>query len=77
MPPPLPDALLARARALAATADDEAAKLAYIDVLREHPTHLAALNELGNLALAAVFAQPRAPPTSRRSGITRPVRWCG
>jgi len=46
---------LARARALAARAEDEAAKQAYIDVLRRDPTHLAALNELGTLAFSGGF----------------------
>ncbi len=47
--------LLAKARALASAADDEAAKLAYLDVLRHDPAHLGALNELGNLALAGGY----------------------
>jgi tetratricopeptide (TPR) repeat protein len=47
--------LLARARALASVADDEAAKLAYLDVLRHDPANLGALNELGNLALAGGY----------------------
>jgi hypothetical protein len=46
---------LERARALAGKADDEAAKLAYLDVLRRDPTNFNALNELGNLALAGGF----------------------
>jgi hypothetical protein len=46
---------LERARALAARAEDEAAKQAYIDILREDPTHLAALNELGTLAFSGGF----------------------
>lgn len=41
---------LRRARALAAKGEDEAAKQAYIDVLRLDPTHFAALNELAALA---------------------------
>ena len=40
---------LERARALAARAEDEAAKQAYIEILRQDPTHLSALNELGRL----------------------------
>jgi hypothetical protein len=46
---------LARARGLAARADDAAAREAYLEVLRRDPTHLAALNELGNLALSGGF----------------------
>jgi hypothetical protein len=46
---------LARARALAARADDAAAREAYLEVLRRDPTHFAALNELGNLALSGGF----------------------
>jgi hypothetical protein len=46
---------LERARALAARAEDEAAKQAYIDILRRDPTHLAALNELGTLAFSGGF----------------------
>jgi hypothetical protein len=46
---------LERARALVAQADDEAAKRAYLDVLRQDPTNFFALNELGTLALAGGF----------------------
>jgi hypothetical protein len=46
---------LARARVLAARADDAAAREAYLEVLRRDPTHFVALNELGNLALAGGF----------------------
>lgn len=46
---------LERARALARQADDEAAKQAYIEILRADPTHLHALNELGTLALAGGY----------------------
>jgi len=46
---------LERARALVQKADDEAAKQAYIEVLRRDPTNFAALNELGTLALAGGF----------------------
>ncbi len=49
------DEALERARALAARAEDEAARLAYIDALRLDPANLHALNELGNLALAGGF----------------------
>src|SRR6185312_3549486 len=45
--------LLARARRLAARAEDEAAKSAYLDLLRRDPTHGAALNELGARAYAS------------------------
>lgn len=41
---------LARARELASQGEDEAAKAAYVDILRHDPTHFAALNELGTLA---------------------------
>src|ERR1700744_1708003 len=44
--------LLARARQLAATAQDEAATAAYVEVLRRDATQFDALNELGNLAYA-------------------------
>ncbi|HWE76130.1 MAG TPA: tetratricopeptide repeat protein [Stellaceae bacterium] len=46
-------ASIARARQLAARAEDDAAKAAYIDVLRRDPTHFAALNELATLAYAS------------------------
>ena len=46
---------LERARALAAQADDEGAKRAYLDVLRQDPANFFALNELGTLALAGGF----------------------
>lgn len=46
---------LARARVLAARADDAAAREAYLEVLRRDPTHFVALNELGNLALSGGF----------------------
>lgn len=46
---------LARARALAARAEDAAARQAYIEALRHDPTDFAALNELGNLALSGGF----------------------
>jgi hypothetical protein len=46
---------LERARALAAQADDEGAKRAYLDVLRQDPANVFALNELGTLALAGGF----------------------
>jgi len=45
--------LLERARALASTARDAAAREAYLDLLRRCPTHFAALNELGTLAHAS------------------------
>jgi tetratricopeptide (TPR) repeat protein len=45
--------LLERARELAATAQDEAAKAAYLELLRLDPRHFAALVELGSLALAS------------------------
>jgi Tfp pilus assembly protein PilF len=46
---------LALARALAREGDDEAAKSAYIEVLRVEPTNFSALNELGTLALAGGY----------------------
>jgi tetratricopeptide (TPR) repeat protein len=49
--PPAVPALLERARGLARTAADEAAKRAYLDVLRRDPTSLPALLELARLAL--------------------------
>ncbi len=48
-------AALARARALAARGDDEAAKQAYLDVLRRDPANFSALNELGTLALSGGY----------------------
>src|SRR5580658_4161572 len=48
------DALM-RAAALAAHGQDEAAKQAYLDILRRDPTHFHALNELGTLALWGGF----------------------
>ncbi|HLI19645.1 MAG TPA: tetratricopeptide repeat protein, partial [Stellaceae bacterium] len=44
--------LLVRARSLAARGEDDAAKAAYLDVLRRDQTHFAALNELAALAYA-------------------------
>jgi tetratricopeptide (TPR) repeat protein len=46
---------LERARALVATAQDEAAKQAYLDILRHDPTHFFALNELGTLAYSGGY----------------------
>ena len=46
---------LERARQLARAGDDEAARLAYLEVLRADPTNVHALTELGNLALAGGF----------------------
>src|ERR1700728_744865 len=46
---------LERARALVAQADDEGAKRAYLDVLRQDPANFFALNELGTLALSGGF----------------------
>jgi hypothetical protein len=46
---------LERARALVAQADDDGAKRAYLDVLRQDPANFFALNELGTLALAGGF----------------------
>ncbi len=45
--------LLERARGLAARAQDEAAKAAYLELLQEDSGHFAALVELGSLALAS------------------------
>jgi hypothetical protein len=50
----IPEAL-ERARALARQAQDESAKQAYLDVLRQDPTNFFALNELGTLALAGGY----------------------
>jgi hypothetical protein len=49
------DGALCRARALVAKGHDEAAKLAYLDVLRADPVHCGALTELGALAHASGF----------------------
>ena len=46
---------LARARAFAAKAEDEAAKQEYLAILRRDPTHFSALNELGTLAYSGGF----------------------
>jgi hypothetical protein len=46
---------LAHAVALVAKGQDEAAKQAYLDILRRDPTHIHALNELGTLALSGGF----------------------
>jgi hypothetical protein len=48
-------AALERARALLARAEDEAAKHAYLEILRRDPTHFSALNELATLAYAGGF----------------------
>jgi Tfp pilus assembly protein PilF len=45
--------LIVHARELAARAEDDAAKAAYVDVLRRDPAHFAALNELATLAYAS------------------------
>ena len=42
--------MLEHARGLAAKAEDDGAKQAYVDILRRDPTHLSALIELGTLA---------------------------
>jgi hypothetical protein len=49
------DDALHLARTLSQTGDDEAAQLAYMEILRSDPTNFHALNELGNLALAGGF----------------------
>jgi len=49
------DEVLERARKLTRTGEDEAARLAYLEVVRADPTNFYALNELGNLALAGGF----------------------
>ncbi len=46
---------LARARSLAAVGDDPAAQRAFLEVLSQDPSNLAALVELGNLALAGGY----------------------
>jgi hypothetical protein len=46
---------LERARRLTRSGDDEAARPAYMEVLRQDPTNVYALIELGNLALAGGF----------------------
>ena len=55
MPPVDVGETLKHARTLVAKADDEAAKQAYLGILRADPTHLSALNELGTLALSGGF----------------------
>ena len=47
------DSALDRARTLLSRGDDEAAKQAYLDVLRRDPVHFSALTELGALAHAS------------------------
>jgi hypothetical protein len=47
--------MLEHARALAAAAQDEAAKQSYLDILRHDPTHFFALNELGTLAYSGGY----------------------
>jgi tetratricopeptide (TPR) repeat protein len=47
--------LLACARAHAARAEDDAARNAYLDILRREPDHFSALNEFGTLALAGGY----------------------
>ena len=59
---------LRHARALVAKAEDEAAKQAYLNILRADPTHPAALNELGTLALSGGFR------TAARSAYLQAVR---
>jgi hypothetical protein len=59
---------LERARTLTRRADDEAAQLAYVEVLRSDPTNFHALNELGNLALAGGFR------SAARTAYTEAVR---
>jgi hypothetical protein len=46
---------LERARRLTRTGEDDAARVAYMEVVRGDPTNFYALNELGNLALAGGF----------------------
>jgi tetratricopeptide (TPR) repeat protein len=59
---------LERARTLAAQADDEAAKDAYLAILRRDPTHFPALNELGTLAYSGGFR------SAARSAYSQAVR---
>jgi hypothetical protein len=49
------DEALERARRLTRSGEDEAARLAYLEVVRWEPTNVFALIELGNLALAGGF----------------------
>jgi hypothetical protein len=49
------DEQLERARRLTRAGEDEAARLAYLEVVRSDPTNFYALNELGNLSLAGGF----------------------
>jgi hypothetical protein len=59
---------LERARTLAAKAEDEAAKDAYLAILRHDPTHFSALNELGTLAYSGGFR------SAARSAYSQAVR---
>jgi tetratricopeptide (TPR) repeat protein len=52
---PSPIEALERARAFARRGQDEAAKAAYVEVLRQDPSNFDALNELGTLALKGGF----------------------
>jgi GNAT superfamily N-acetyltransferase len=61
--------LLERARDLAATGRDAAAKAAYIDVLRRDPTHLAGLKELASLAYASGHR------SAARTAYEQALRW--
>ena len=63
------DSVLGRARDLLAIGDDEAAKLAYLEVLRADPTHCGALIELGALAHAGGFV------SAAREAYRQAVRW--
>jgi len=62
-------AALGHARALAARAEDEAAKQAYLELLRLDSTHFEALNELGTLALDGGFR------SAARSAYLRAVQY--
>jgi tetratricopeptide (TPR) repeat protein len=63
------DDALERARALTLSGQDQAAQLAYLEILRLDPAHFNALNELGNLALAGGFRG--AARTAYREAVNR------
>jgi TPR repeat/Tetratricopeptide repeat len=61
------DAAVKRARGLAWSGDDEAAKAAFVEALRLDPTHFEALNDLG--ALASASGHRSAARTSYRQAV--------
>ena len=63
------DEAVRRARGLAWSGDDEAAKAAFVEALRLDPTHFEALNDLG--ALASASGHRSAARTSYRQAVRR------